>query len=192
MFDNAWRLERDLFFSPVMNGQNWKAVHDQLSQAACRLLGSREDLNWLIGQVNGEMGNSHTYVGGGDDGDTTPKVHPGAAGRGLGARRSLGPLQVRHHLSGRQHARGLSQPAWPSRACTSRRATIVLAINGQDLRAPADPDSLLQLTDAEQTVDLTIADSAERCAAPCRGQAGRRRSSALREPAWIDAQPRSW
>jgi hypothetical protein len=28
MFDNAWRLERDLFFSPVMNGVDWKAVHD--------------------------------------------------------------------------------------------------------------------------------------------------------------------
>ena len=26
MFDNAWRLERDLFFSPVMNGQDWQAV----------------------------------------------------------------------------------------------------------------------------------------------------------------------
>ena len=24
MFENAWRLERDLFFSPPMNGVDWK------------------------------------------------------------------------------------------------------------------------------------------------------------------------
>jgi tricorn protease len=35
----------------------------------------------------------------------------------------------------------------------------LLAVNGVELRAPADPDSLLQAADADTTVDLTVADS---------------------------------
>ena len=58
MFDNAWRLERDLFFSPVMNGQNWTAIGDSYRRLL-PLAGSREDLNNLIGQMIGELSNSH-------------------------------------------------------------------------------------------------------------------------------------
>jgi len=42
MFENAWRLERDLFFSPPMNGVDWKAVHDRY-RSLVPLAGSRED-----------------------------------------------------------------------------------------------------------------------------------------------------
>ena len=40
-----------------------------------------------------------------------------------------------------------------------KAGTYLLAVDGQELRAPTDPYSLFQLTDADQTVDLTIADS---------------------------------
>ncbi|MGH8261157.1 MAG: S41 family peptidase, partial [Steroidobacteraceae bacterium] len=72
MFENAWRLERDLFVNARMNGVDWQAVHDAYAKLL-PLLGSREDLNYLIGQIQAELGNSHTYVGGGDDGDLVPR-----------------------------------------------------------------------------------------------------------------------
>ncbi|HEY2535154.1 MAG TPA: PDZ domain-containing protein, partial [Xanthobacteraceae bacterium] len=94
MFENAWRLERDLFFSPVMNGKDWKAVHDSYLKLV-PLLGSREDLNYLIGQVLGEISNSNTYVGGGDDGDTTPAAHSAL----LGADLALDPASGRYRFA---------------------------------------------------------------------------------------------
>ena len=156
MFENAWRLERDMFFSPVMNGQDWKAVHDNYVKLV-PLLGSREDLNYLIGQVLGEIGNSHTYVGGGDDGDSTPKVHPGL----LGVDWMLDTASGRYRLATiypgdntRDDYRSpLAQPGLNVKA-----GDYVLAINGAELAAPTDPDALLQLTDPETTVDLSIAD----------------------------------
>ena len=36
-------------------------------RSSCRCVGSRGDLNYLIGEMLGELSNSHTYVGGGDD-----------------------------------------------------------------------------------------------------------------------------
>ena len=66
MFNSAWRLERDFFFSPKMNGVDWQAVRASYAKLL-PLVGSRSDLNYLIGEMLGELGNSHTYVGGGDE-----------------------------------------------------------------------------------------------------------------------------
>ena len=157
MYDNAWRLERDLFFSTAMNGVDWSAVHDSYRKLL-PLLGSREDLNYLIGQMIGEISNSHTYVGGGDDGDTTPTVKAAL----LGADFALDPASGRYRFATiypgdntRDDYRSpLAQPGIDVKA-----GDYLLAVNGVELRAPADPDSLLQAADADTTVDLTVADS---------------------------------
>ena len=157
MFDNAWRLERDLFFSPAMNGADWDAVRASY-RTYLPLLGSREDLNYLIGQMIGEISNSHTYVGGGDDGDTTPAVHAAL----LGADFILDPASGRYRFgtiypgdNTREDYRSpLAQPG-----LEVRQGDYLLAVNGVELAAPADPDSLLQLADSDTTVDLTVADS---------------------------------
>jgi tricorn protease len=156
MFENAWRLERDLFYSPVMNGVDWKAVHDSYLKLV-PLLGSREDLNYLIGQMLGEMGNGHTYVGGGDDGDTTPAAHSAL----LGVDWALDNASRRYRFATiypgdntrNDYRSPLVQPGLNVKA-----GNYLLAVNGVDLRAPTDPDNLLQLADADTTVDLTIAD----------------------------------
>jgi tricorn protease len=157
MFDNAWRLERDMFFSPEMNGQDWTAVGAGYRKLL-PLAGSREDLNYLIGQMIGEIGNSHTYVGGGDDGDTTPAVHQAL----LGVDWALDPASRRYRIATiypgdntREDYRSpLAEPGLEVKA-----GDYVLAVNGVELAAPTDPDSLLQLADAETTVDLTVADT---------------------------------
>ena len=155
MFDNAWRLERDLFYSPVMNGVDWTAVHASYRKLV-PLAGSREDLNYLIGQMLGEMGNSHTYVGGGDDGETAPPSHAGLLGVDFALDAASGRYRFATIYPGdntRDDYRSpIAQPGLNVKA-----GDYLLAINGTDLRAPTDPDSLLQLTDADTTVDLTLA-----------------------------------
>jgi tricorn protease len=157
MFDNAWRLERDFFFSPVMNGQDWPAVRAKY-RALLPTLGSREDLNYLIGQVLGEMGNSHTYVGGGDDADTTPAVHGALLGVDWALDAASGRYRIATIYPGDNtrdaYRSPLSQPGLNVHA-----GDYLLAVNGVELRSPTDPDSLLQLADAETTVDLTISET---------------------------------
>jgi tricorn protease len=159
MFENAWRLERDLFFSPPMNGVDWKGVHDRY-RPLVPLAGSREDLNYLIGQMLGEMSNSHTYVGGGDDDDTTPKAHSAL----LGVDWALDAASRRYRFATiypgdntrSDYRSPLAQPGLNVKA-----GDYLLAVNGAELKSPADPDSLLQLADADTTVELTIADRPE-------------------------------
>jgi tricorn protease len=182
MFENAWRLERDLFYSPPMNGVDWKAVHDSY-RSLLPLAGSREDLNYLIGQMLGEISNSHTYVGGGDDGDATPQAHSAL----LGVDWSLDAASGRYRFAAiypgdntrSDYRSPLAQPG-----LNVKTGDYLLAVNGAELKAPTDPDSLLQLADADTTVELTIADRAD----------GARRQVvvtpvakelSLRESAWI-------
>ncbi|MEP6926905.1 MAG: PDZ domain-containing protein [Ginsengibacter sp.] len=62
---DVWRLERDYFYDPNMHGVNW----EQAKQRYSNMLGgasTREDLNFIIGEMIGELNSSHTYQGGGD------------------------------------------------------------------------------------------------------------------------------
>ncbi len=61
----AWRLQRDFYWTEDMAGIDWPAMWARYSRLLPRL-GSRRELNDLLGQLIGELGTSHTYVWGGD------------------------------------------------------------------------------------------------------------------------------
>jgi tricorn protease len=65
MFNDAWRIERDYFYDPGMHGVDWKAIKDRYA-ALLPFIIDRNDLNYIIGEMIGELNSSHTYVGGGD------------------------------------------------------------------------------------------------------------------------------
>lgn len=157
MFDNAWRLERDLFFNEKMNGVDWPAVHDKYARLL-PLVGSREDLNYLIGEVIGELSNSHTYVGGGDDGDTQPKVHPGILGADWALDSKSGRYRIAKIYPGDNSRPGYLSPLTEP-GLEIKEGDYVLAINGVDLKAPTDPDALMQTSDAGTPVELSVAET---------------------------------
>ena len=182
MFNSAWRLERDFFYSPKMNGVDWSAVRAAYAKLL-PLVGSRSDLNYLIGEILGELSNSHTYVGGGDEMPEEQR-EPTAY---LGADFALDAASGRYRLATiypgdntREAYRSpLTQPG-----LDVHTGDYLLAIDGVELRAPVDPYSLL-IGKQDRTVKLTIAAAAD----------GKRRDVtvqpvkselALREQAWID------
>ncbi len=62
---DAWRLERDYFYDPNMHGVNWLQVKERYTKMLTGA-SSREELNFIIGEMIGELNSSHTYQGGGD------------------------------------------------------------------------------------------------------------------------------
>ena len=65
MLAEAWRLQRDQFWTPGMSGVDWQGVHDRYAPLVQRLASRREfsDLCW---EMQGELGTSHCYEFGGD------------------------------------------------------------------------------------------------------------------------------
>ncbi len=65
IFAEAWRMERDFFYDPDMHGVDWKKMKERYGQLIPHL-SSRTDLNYVLGELIGELCAGHTYVAGGD------------------------------------------------------------------------------------------------------------------------------
>src|SRR5437773_458599 len=78
IYFECWRHMRDFFFSPTMNGVDWKAIRDKYA-ALLPYVNHRNDLTYLLGELIGELNNGHTYVAGGERPDT-PRIKLGLLG----------------------------------------------------------------------------------------------------------------
>ena len=65
IFMDAWRLQRDYFYDAKMHGTNWTAIRDRYLKMLDGAL-TREEADFVIGEMIGELNASHTYHGGGD------------------------------------------------------------------------------------------------------------------------------
>ncbi|MEG9247770.1 S41 family peptidase [Arthrobacter sp. Soc17.1.1.1] len=60
-FEEAWRLQRDFFWTEDMAGVDWDGVRERYLPIVDRL-GSHDDLADLLWELHGELGTSHAYV----------------------------------------------------------------------------------------------------------------------------------
>jgi tricorn protease len=81
IYNECWRQMRDFFFSPTMNGADWPTMRAKYAELV-PYAQTRYDLTYLIGELIGEIHNSHTYVGGGDA-PKAPRVPMGLLGAKL-------------------------------------------------------------------------------------------------------------
>ncbi|BAV10074.1 tricorn protease [Filimonas lacunae] len=65
LFTEAWRLERDYFYDPNLHGVNWPEAKERYAKILEHAT-TREEVNFIIGELIGELNSSHTYYGGGD------------------------------------------------------------------------------------------------------------------------------
>ena len=61
IFDEAWRLQRDFFWNPKLNGIDWDAMRTKY-ESRLDLIGSRDELDDLIGRMMSELECSHAYI----------------------------------------------------------------------------------------------------------------------------------
>lgn len=65
MLGEFWRIERDYFYVPNYHGVDWPGIRAKYARFLPHVA-SRSDLNYLIGEMMGEMVIGHNYVSGGD------------------------------------------------------------------------------------------------------------------------------
>ncbi|MBE0651082.1 MAG: PD40 domain-containing protein [Bacteroidales bacterium] len=154
MYHQAWRLFRDFFYSTEMNGVNWKEVGANYAKLLPKL-GCREDVNYLIGEMIGELNNSHCYVWGGDDNYTLKPNHTGVLGVDFGLKD--GHYYFKKIYPGDNSREGYESPLMQP-GVNVKTGDYLLAVNGHELKAPMNPYSLFVNTVGQQTT-LTVADS---------------------------------
>ena len=79
IFNEAWRMERDFYYNENMHGLDWNAMKVKygslVNNATCR-----QDLEFIIGELIGELNTSHTYVFGGKNTRNAEAVNIGMLG----------------------------------------------------------------------------------------------------------------
>ncbi|HET7224785.1 MAG TPA: S41 family peptidase [Candidatus Eisenbacteria bacterium] len=135
MFNEAWRLERDFYYDPAMGGLDWKAVGDRYRQLV-PYVAHRADLNYILGELIGELSTSHAYVGGGDV-PRAPQVDVGL----LGADYTLDAASGRYRFGRIYRERdwnGDVEAPLGVPGVNVREGDYLLAVNGRPLRAPTN------------------------------------------------------
>jgi tricorn protease len=152
IFNEVWRQQRDYFFEASMNGVNWEAVRDKYA-ALVPYAANRYDLTYVMGEMIGELSNSHTYVGDGDQ----PDLHPVNVGL-LGADYELDAASDLYRFKkiypGENWNPGTRSPLTEP-GVNVKEGDYLIAINGRMLKAPQSPEELLVNT-ANETTAITV------------------------------------
>jgi tricorn protease len=152
VFNEVWRQERDYFYEQSMNGVDWPKMHDKYAQLL-PYVSDRYSLTYILGNLIGELSNSHTYVGGGDYPDLHA-VNVGLLGVDFDLDGSSGVYRIKKIYRGENWDQALRSPLTEP-GINVKEGDYVLAVNGRPLRAPQDPYEVFVNT-ANDVVTLTV------------------------------------
>ena len=156
IFDEAWRLQRDFYWAPNFAGVDWPAMKTRYGALLPRI-GTRQELNAVIGEMIGELGTSHTYVRGGQVHDAVEPVSVGLLGADIEFDGQA--FRVTRILPRLSWDELLASPlAAPHLGVTV--GTVIRAINGVALGPASNIYDLLQ-DRAGTLVRVTISDDAQ-------------------------------
>jgi tricorn protease len=156
IFTDAWRWYRDFFYDANMHGRDWKAMGERY-RSYIPYLSSREELNWDLSQMVGELCVSHTYIGGGDQGPNTEVTSPlftGWLGADLVPDAKAGYYKFGTIYGPTEYNTDLKAPlARPD--IDVKEGDYLIAINGTQVKVPDDYFKYLQVVNG-QKVKLTV------------------------------------
>jgi len=152
MFNEVWRQERDYFFEPAMNGVDWPKERERYAPLL-PYVADRYDLTYVMGEMIGELANSHTYVGGGDYPDLKP-VNVGVLGVDFEVDADHGLYRFKKIYSGENWDAALRSPLTEP-GVGVKAGDYLLEVNGKALRVPQNPYELFVNT-VNENVTLTV------------------------------------
>jgi tricorn protease len=130
---DAWRFERDFFYDPNMHGVDWNKVKEQYLKML-EGASTREELDFIIGEMIGELSSSHTYHGGGV---TQPTLHVPTGYLGIDWVADGDYYKVGEIIRGASWDATRSPLDLPG--VPIKEGDYILAVNGSPLRTTTDP-----------------------------------------------------
>lgn len=152
IFNEVWRQQRDYFYEPAMNGVNWEAQREKYGQLL-PYVADRYSLTYIMGEMIGELSNSHTYVGGGDYPEIDG-VNVGLLGADFAADKASGLYRIAKIYPGENWNRNLRSPLTEP-GVTVKQGDYLLAVNGRPLRVPENPYQMF-INTVNEVVTLTV------------------------------------
>ena len=181
VFNDTWRIERDFFYDANMHGVDWKAMRERYGRLIDDAV-TREDVNYVIGELIAELSASHTYRGGGalERGPVQPVGYLGVDWEVSG-----GAYRIKKIIRG---------APWDSEARSPldrpgagvKEGEYVLEVNGLPLDPTVDPWAPFAGL-AGKTVELTVNGKPDRAGARTVVVETMTSETRLRNLAWIES-----
>jgi tricorn protease len=152
IFNETWRQERDYFYEPAMNGVDWQKERDKYAQLL-PYVADRFSLTYVLGELAGELSNSHVYVGGGDYPEIDTE-NVGLLGADLEPDAKSGMYKLAKIYLGENWDRSVRSPLTEP-GVMAKEGDYLLAVNGRPLRVPQNPDEFF-INTVNQTTTLSI------------------------------------
>ena len=156
IFTDAWRFERDYFYDPNMHGEDWDEMRRRYGALVDDAV-TRWDIDFILGELIGELNASHSYKGGGDMETAT--------------NRNVGMLGCNYELHDGAYriAKIIDGAAWDNEVRSPlnqpgvdvNEGDYLLAVNGVPIDTSKDPWAAFQGL-ADKTVMLTVNDTPAR------------------------------
>ncbi len=181
IFTDAWRFERDYFYDPNMHGVDWEAVKEKYGKLLNDVV-TRSGLNFVIGELIGEISSSHTYRSGGDL-QRGKRENTGLLG--INWTLNNGAFQIKKIIHGASWDDNVRSPlAEPG--LKVKVGDYILAVNDIPLNTKKEPYSAFQGL-AGKTIKLTVNSKPDYEGAKSIYVKTLRSESRLRHLAWIEA-----
>ncbi len=151
IFTDAWRFERDFFYDPGMHGVNWNAMRQRYSRLLADAV-TRWDVNYVIGELIGELNSSHTYRSGGDV-ESAPSRGVGYLGCDFALEN--GAYRIKNILDAAPWDSEVRSPLLQPGLTNVHVGDYLLAVNGDPMDTTEDPWAAFQGL-ADKPVFLTV------------------------------------
>ncbi|MCL1973812.1 MAG: PDZ domain-containing protein [Bacteroidetes bacterium] len=126
IFDEAWRYMRDGFYMPNMHGVDWKAMR-QKYEVLVPYVKHREDLNYVLGEMVGELCIGHAYINPGEL-PQVPRIKTGLLGAEI-SRDASGFFKIEKIIPGVSWNPELRSPLM-EKGVEGKKGEYIIAIDG--------------------------------------------------------------
>jgi tricorn protease len=147
IFNEAWRINRDYFYAPNMHGIDWKAMREKYG-VFLPDLATRGDLNRVITWMCSELAVGHHRTGGGDRLEQAKTVPGGLLGADYEV--ANGRYRFKKVYGGLNWTPDLRAPLTEP-GIDVKAGEYLLAVNGRDVRPPANLYSFFENTSGKIT-----------------------------------------
>ncbi len=154
MARDAWRLQREFFWTPNMSNVDWDGVWERYAPLIARV-GTRGEFSDLLWEMQGELGTSHAYEFGGDY-RPEPSYPQGFLGADYAFDEEVGAYRITHVVQGAPGEPKANSPL-NSPGINVKVGDKIRAINGRKLSRDLLPQELL-VHQAGSEVLLTVED----------------------------------
>jgi tricorn protease len=151
VYDESWRQMRDFFYDPNMHGVDWKAIHSKYKPLVA-YVNNRNDLNYLIGEMIGELNIGHAYVNGGDK-PSPERIQTGLLGAEL-SRDKSGYYKIEKILKGENWNKDSRSPLTDV-GVNVKEGDYIVAVNGKSTKDMTDIYAALMGT-VDKQVEISV------------------------------------